>query len=95
MISRKGYDLGQLSLPRHTKARPCRKHEDDGRYYRGFTCGTPYCEAHEWRCKKCRWFISECLCHFCSGQGRESGRVLESRQKRRMAEILARREVSL
>lgn len=38
------------------------KHEPTSNYLKYIYCDTPYCSCHEWHCRKCGVYISECGC---------------------------------
>ena len=39
------------------------EHENLTDYYSFVSCGTPYCEVAETRCRDCRVYITTCGCH--------------------------------
>ena len=43
------------------------KHENLTDYYHMFTCGTPYCEVVEVRCRDCKVYIMTCGCNVNTG----------------------------
>jgi len=72
-----------------TAPEPCPwgKHVDDGHYYAGGRCSTPYCTWWEYRCAKCGWFVSDCLCGSSAGVSRIShAQWTAIRRRQRMRE---------
>jgi hypothetical protein len=37
-------------------------------YYRGYSCGTPYCGVTEFHCKDCGRFVTRCGCGSWNGE---------------------------
>lgn len=49
------------------KVREC-KHKNLWPCYSAYvSCGTPYCSGHEYHCKDCKAYVTECGCGFCNG----------------------------
>jgi hypothetical protein len=42
-------------------------HEFCDNYIYYVSCGTPHCQGVEYRCKKCKAYVTECGCGYCNG----------------------------
>ena len=58
-----------------TKRRPCRDNKHDFTdYSASWSCSEDLCRGNEYHCRRCGWYISECLCGSSNGYSKISDR---------------------